>query len=302
MPCRRRGCGWPAPMRRASATSGGWLTTVVARICLDTLRARRLRGETGLDAPRVVEPTESFEHEAMLADSMGLALLVVLDTLAPAERIAFVLHDMFDLSFDAIAPIVDRSPAAARQLASRARRRIQRAPAPDADRQHQRAVVEAFLAAARRGDVAGLVALLDPDAVLRGDRRALPGAPHQLRGADAIARRAAAAGARAARPALVDGEIGVVVAPLGRLLLVLRYTIVDDTIVEIEAIGAPDRLAQLSARTARRAAEPLSSPGRLHVRRCPRPPQRDLLHRTLSRFHRLICAMFSTKSASCCSS
>ncbi len=222
---------------------GGWLTTVVARICLDALRSRRLRGETSLEAPRAVAQDESVEREALLADSVGLALLVVLETLAPAERIAFVLHDMFDLPFEEIAPIVERTPTAARQLASRARRRVQGAPVPDADRRRQRAVVDAFLAAARRGDFDGLVALLDPNAVLRGDRFTMPGQSHTLHGAEAVAKRSLVGGARAARPAFVDGELAVVVAPLGRLKLVLRYTIANDRIVEVEAIGAPDRLA-----------------------------------------------------------
>lgn len=224
---------------------GGWLTTVVARMCLDLLRSRRIRGETPLEAPRVVARDESLEREAALADSVGLALLVVLETLAPAERIAFVLHDMFDLTFEEIAPIVERTPTATRQLASRARRRVQGAPVPDADRQRRRAIVDAFLAAARGGDFDGLLAVLDPDVVLRGDRITMPGKVKTLRGAHALAKRATAAGAQAARPALIDGEIGVVVAPLGRLLMVLRYTIEGDRIVEVEAIGEPDRLATL---------------------------------------------------------
>jgi RNA polymerase sigma factor (sigma-70 family) len=224
---------------------GGWLTTVVARMCLDALRSRRVRGETPLEAPRVVARDDSPEREAALADSVGLALLVVLETLAPAERIAFVLHDLFDLTFEEIAPIVERTPTATRQLASRARRRVQGAPVPDADRQRRRAIVDAFLAAARAGDFDGLLAVLDPDVVLRGDRITMPGKVKTLRGAHVLAKRAAAAGAQAARPALIDGEIGVVVAPLGRLLLVLRYTIEGDRIVEVEAIGEPDRLATL---------------------------------------------------------
>jgi RNA polymerase sigma factor (sigma-70 family) len=230
---------------RSIENLGGWLTTVVARMCLDTLRARRIRAEAPVEAPRTVASDESFERQAAIADSVGLALLVVLETLAPAERIAFVLHDMFDLTFEEIAPIVERTPTAARQLASRARRRVQGAPVPDADRRRKRAIVEAFLAAARLGDLDGLLALLDPDVVLRGDRITMPGKQKSLRGAHVLAGRAAAAGARAARIALVDGEIAVVIAPLGRLLMVLRYTIEGDKIVEVEAIGEPERLATL---------------------------------------------------------
>ena len=173
---RRRGCGSAAPTRARSRTCGGWLTTVVARVCLNMLRSRRSRREEPLDDVHVPEPIVSRadgldpEHEALLADSVGLALLVVLETLDPAERLAFVLHDMFAVPFDEIGPIVDRSPAAARQLASRARRRVQgEAPVPDADLAEQRRVVDAFFAAARDGDFEALVAVLDPDVVLRAD-------------------------------------------------------------------------------------------------------------------------------------
>jgi RNA polymerase sigma-70 factor (ECF subfamily) len=187
------------------------------------------------------------EHEALLADSVGLALLVVLETLAPAERLAFVLHDMFSVPYEEIAPIVGRSPAATRQLASRARRRVQgAATSPDADLTHQREVVDAFLAAARGGDFDALVAVLDPDVVLRADSGAVPaGASKEVGGAAAVAKRAAKGRARAARPALVNGAMGVVVAPRGRLLMVLGFTISGGKIVEIDAIADPARLRQL---------------------------------------------------------
>jgi RNA polymerase sigma-70 factor (ECF subfamily) len=243
-----------------SDTSGvenlsGWLTTVVARLCLDMLRSRKSRREDSLDA-QVMEPAiphESAsdpEQEALLADSVGLALLVVLETLAPAERLAFVLHDLFDLPFDEIAPIVDRTPTAARQLASRARRRVQgAATVSTADLTRQREVVDAFLTASRGGDFDALLAILDPDVVMRVDSAAGPaGVPQVVSGATSVAKRASRAGkggARATQPALVDGTVGVVVAPHGRLVMVLRFTIVNDKIVEIEAIAEPERLSQL---------------------------------------------------------
>jgi hypothetical protein len=189
------------------------------------------------------------EHEAVLADSVGLALLVVLDTLAPAERLAFVLHDMFAVPFDEIAPIVGRSPTAARQLASRARRRVQGAAAvADADLTRQRQVVDAFLAAARGGDLDALLALLDPDIVLRTDRAIAP-APTEVRGAVAVATLAVRSGARAAQPALVNGAVGVVIAPRGRLMMVLDFTIVRGKIVAIDAIADPERLRQFDLAT-----------------------------------------------------
>ncbi len=234
---------------------GGWLTTVVARVCLDMLRSRKSKHEESLEEHTEHAPDKIPDHndnidpeqEALLADSVGLALLVILETLAPAERLAFVLHDMFDLSFDEIAPIVDRSPTAARQLASRARRRIQGAPtSPNTDLTRQREVVDAFLAASRAGDFDGLLALLDPDVVLRSDPAAVPpGALTELRGATAIANRAAKGGARAAQPALVNGAVGVIVAPRGRLLMVLRFTIANGKIIEIEAVADPERLSHL---------------------------------------------------------
>jgi RNA polymerase sigma-70 factor (ECF subfamily) len=231
---------------------GGWLTTIVARVCLDMLRSRKSQREEpwGEHVPEPAVGREAGsdpEHEALLADSVGLALLVVLETLAPAERLAFVLHDMFAVPFEEIAPIVGRSPAAARQLASRARRRVQGSDTvPDADLTRQREVVDAFLAASRAGDFEALLAVLDPDVVLRTDRAVLPaGAPAEVRGAEAVARRAGRGGARAAQPALVNGAVGVVVAPRGRLMMVLRFTIAGGKIAEIEAVADPERLRQL---------------------------------------------------------
>ena len=236
----------------------GWLTTVVARVCLDMLRARKSRHEEPLGA-RVSEPIVSRdsrtdpEQEALMADSVGLALLVVLETLDPAERLAFVLHDTFAVPFDEIAPIVGRSPAAARQLASRARRRVRgvsgRARAstvPGAELARQRDVVDAFLAAVRGGDFDALLTVLDPDVVLRSDRPAVPsGARAVIRGAEAVAMRAAKGGARAAQPVLVNGAVGVVVAPRGRLLMVLDFTIRHGKVIEIDVVADPERLRLL---------------------------------------------------------
>lgn len=230
----------------------GWLTTVVARACLDMLRARKSRREepigTQLAAERVATADAASDpaSEAMLADSVGLALLVVLEMLDPAERLAFVLHDMFAVPFDEIASLVGRSPDATRQLASRARRRVQGAPEPlDPDVARQKMVVDAFLAAARAGDLDALVAVLHPDAVLRYDQTASRGGPAEIRGTRAIADRAAKGGARAARAVLVGGAPAVLVAPLGRLLMVLRFTIENDKVVAIDAVGDRDRLAEL---------------------------------------------------------
>jgi RNA polymerase sigma factor (sigma-70 family) len=227
----------------------GWLTTVVARVCLDMLRGRKSRREEPM-GPHVPEPVAGrdadAEHEAQMADSVGLALLVVLETLTPAERIAFVLHDMFDRPFEEIAPIVGRSEAAARQLASRARRRVRGADkTADTDLGAQQSVVDAFLAASRDGDFEGLLAVLDPDVVVRADDAAarLGGGPRELRGADAVAR-AFMGRAQAARSALVDGAIGAIVAPRGRLLLVNRITIANGKIVEIDAVADPARLGR----------------------------------------------------------
>lgn len=250
-------------LRLAGADAGavanleGWLTTVVARICLDMLRARKSRREApiGRDAETVASDADA-ERDALVADSIGVAMLVVLETLAPAERVAFVLHDMFNLPFDDIAPIVNRSPAAARQLASRARRRVQGAPeSAEADRARQRAVVEAFLAAARNDDFAALLAVLDPDVVLRADAaavaaslaRAGAGAPElapEQRGAEVVAKTFAGR-ARAARVALIDGEVGLVFAPGGKPFAVFDIVVDGDRIVEISLIVDPTSIAAL---------------------------------------------------------
>ncbi len=242
-----------------SDTSGvenltGWLTTVVGRVCLDMLRSRRSRREDSLDT-HMPDPIISREddvdpeNEALMADSVGLALLVVLETLAPAERLAFVLHDMFAVPFDEIAPMVGRSPTAARQLASRARRRVQgAAPVPDTDLTRQREVVDAFFAAARDGDFDGLVAVLDPDVVVRSDGGVLrPDASQVVRGAEAVAAQALrfARLSPFVRPAIVNGVAGVVVAPRGRPFSVMAFTVRDGKIVEIDALADPERLSQL---------------------------------------------------------
>ena len=225
----------------------GWLTTVVARICLDMLRSRRSRREDPIDdgLPDVAEVEHGGpEDEALMADSVGLALLVVLDTLDPAERLAFVLHDMFAVPFEEIAPIVGRSPAAARQLASRARRRVRGAQTkPDLAR--QRAVVDAFLAAARGGDFEGLLELLDPDVVCRADAAAAAmGADAEVRGADAVTKTFAGR-ARAAQPATVGGEPGLVWAQGGVARVAFAFKVVRGKIVEIEMIADPVRIAAL---------------------------------------------------------
>jgi RNA polymerase sigma factor (sigma-70 family) len=207
----------------------GWLTTVVARVCLDMLRSRESRREESLDTQPLTS-THNPEDEILLADSVGLALLVVLDTLEPAERLAFVLHDMFGMPFDDVARIVDRSPAAARQLASRARRRVLGRTISEPDLVRQREVVDAYLTAARGGDFNALLAVLDPN--IRG-------------GAEAIAERAIKAGARAARPALVNGAVGIVIAPRGRLFMVLQLKIARGRIVEMDTITDPARLREL---------------------------------------------------------
>jgi RNA polymerase sigma factor (sigma-70 family) len=229
---------------------GGWLTTVVARVCLDMLRSRGWRREEPLGEQQP-EPTATRangadpEREALLADSVGLALLVVLDTLAPAERVAFVLHDLFAVPFDEVGSIVGRSPTAARQLASRARRRVQGAAVPDADVFRQRVVVDAFLAAARGGDLDGLLALLDPDVVLRADDAAVrAGATREARGAPAVADTFVGR-ARVARPALVNGTVGAVWALDGKPRVVFGFTIMAGRIVEIDILADPERLDQL---------------------------------------------------------
>jgi RNA polymerase sigma-70 factor (ECF subfamily) len=229
---------------------GGWLTTVISRVCLDMLRARKSRREDPF-GPDVPEPAagpeaEGFEREAMLADSVGLAMLVVLQQLTPAERIAFVLHDMFDLPFDEIGPIVDRSPIAARQLASRARRRVQGKAMPDeAELAGNRKVVSAFLAASRNGDFSGLLAVLDPDVVFRADEAAIKlGALAETRGAEAVGR-AFVGRAASAEIALVNDMLGVVVAPDGKLLLVLNVVVRNGRIAEIDTVADPEKLDTL---------------------------------------------------------
>ena len=236
---------------------GGWLTTIDARVCLNMLRSRTTRREEALGVnlpdpvispPGVLQPDE----EAVLADSVGLALLVVLDTLSPAERLAFVLHDMFQLPFEEIAPMVGRSPTAARQLASRARRRVKGAdlPAPDPDLARQRDVVDAFFLAARGGDLDALVALLDPDVVLRADfgvRR--PAASRVVCGAAAVARQAVLGALPGAdlHPALVNGAAGAVVTVGGRPFAVLGFTVAEGRILEIDAIADPERVRRVAA-------------------------------------------------------
>ena len=229
----------------------GWLTTVVSRVCLDVLRARKARRDEPL-GPHVPDPIvgheASPEHELLLADSVGLALLVVLETLEPAERLAFVLHDLFAVPFDEIATIVGRTPAAARQLASRARRRVQGAPVPDADLARQRKVVDAFLAASRDGDFDALLTVLDPDVVLRSD---LGGHPARVvrvvRGAQNVARGAmlGSRDGKVVRPALVNGAAGVVVTAEDRVVVVVGFTIVGGKIVEMNVLADPERLRRL---------------------------------------------------------
>jgi RNA polymerase sigma-70 factor, ECF subfamily len=267
---------------------GGWLTTTVARICLDMLRSRQARREVPLPDP-VVGPAGATDPEqaALHADSIGLALLVVLDTLAPAERVAFVLHDIFAVPFDDIAPVVSRTPAAARQLASRARRRVQaQAPVPDADPARQRTAVDAFLTAARDGDFDALVAVLDPDVVLHADTGT---GVARFRGAQAVGEQAMAFAARAphAHPTLVNGAPGFVVIVRGRPVAVMAFTVRGGRIAELDILADPARLSRLDLAAVRpasavpapagRSASP--DPGRSRARRAagpgsasPRPP------------------------------
>ncbi|MEZ5150100.1 sigma-70 family RNA polymerase sigma factor [Rhodococcus zopfii] len=242
------------------ANLAGWLTTVVSRVCLDVLRARRSRSEVSLDDPDRLEPalprpTAGPEHEAVLADSVGVAMLVVLDTLAPAERLAFVLHDMFGVPFDEIAPIVDRAPAATRQLASRARRRVQGVTLAPADLSRRRQVVDAFLAASREGRFEDLLALLDPEVSLHADDAAVasarlgaaagaPGLERELQGARAVAT-AFSGRARAAQPALVDGMPGAAWAPAGVVRSVFVFVVEDGRIISIDVVVEPDQVAAL---------------------------------------------------------
>jgi RNA polymerase sigma factor (sigma-70 family) len=232
----------------------GWLTVVVARVCLDILRSRKARREEPLRAhmsEAMVSHQDEIgpEHEALLADSVGLALLVVLDTLAPAERLAFVLHDMFAMPFDQIASIVDRSPAAVRKLASRARRRVGGATTVhNADLSRQREVVEAFLAASRNGDFEALLAVLDPEVVVRADGAATgSGTPVEIRGTQAVAEQALTFSGRArfGQLALVNGAVGIVVVPRGHLFAVLIFTIRSSKIAEIDILADPQGLQQL---------------------------------------------------------
>ncbi|MFF8402752.1 sigma-70 family RNA polymerase sigma factor [Streptomyces sp. NPDC015684] len=224
---------------------GGWLTTVVGRVCLDMLRSRRTRGEEPLDTWRPAPSAEPDPaQDAVLADSVGVALLVVLDTLSPAERLAFVLHDLFGVPFEEIGGILGRRPAAARQLASRARRRVRGADAPETDLARQREVVDAFLAAARDGDFDGLLAVLDPDVVARSEAGVTSGAAAVAAGAAGFARLA-----RIARPALVDGATGLVVLVDGRPERVLTFAFAADRITVVDIVTATDRLADLTIET-----------------------------------------------------
>ena len=240
---------------------GGWLTTVVSRVCLDMLRSRRSRREEPI-AAQATEPRTAHgegadpESEALLADSVGVALLVVLDTLTPAERLVFVLHDLFGVPFDEIGSIVGRSPAAAKQLASRARRRVRGPSAPsDASRARQREVVEAFLRAAREGDLERLLAVLDPDAVIRidGAARIAGGSadaadtPRELRGASTWAKQliAMSRGPRIGQLGLINGSVGLILAPGGKLSRVLTFTFTSAKIARLEVIGDPARLREL---------------------------------------------------------
>ena len=233
----------------------GWLTTVISRICLDMLRARQSRREEPIDAwpeePTVTVYEDSDpEHEALIADGVGLALLVVLDTLTPAERLAFVLHDMFGVPFEEIGPIIDRNAAAARQLASRARRRVRGAPEPLApDLPGQRKVVDAFLAASRNGDFGALLEVLDPDVVFRAESGATgPSAPAEVAGSDRVARLVLARGtpfARFGRPAIVNGRPGAVVALPDRVVSLVAFTIADGRVTEMDLLLDPDKLARV---------------------------------------------------------
>jgi RNA polymerase sigma factor (sigma-70 family) len=231
---------------------GAWLTTVIGRVCLNMLRDRKEIPQGRIPDPII---TTTPEDEAELVDSVGLALLIVLDTLAPAERLAFVLHDMFAVPFDEIAPVIDKSPAATRQLASRARRRVQgQAPVPDPDLAVQRKAVDAFFAATREGDFAALLAILDPDVVLRCDGgTARPGLTQLLQGAHTVASQAVTFAALSpyARPALVNGLPGVVVQPDDRPISVMAFTVSGDRIVAIDVLADPERLSAVTANVRR---------------------------------------------------
>ena len=241
----------------------GWLIAVVGRICLDMLRRRNHRREYQTD-DRLPEPIVEFEEtgpeqEVVLADSVGLALLVVLETLSPPERLAFVLHDVFGLPFSEIAPVVERTPEAARQLASRARRRVRAAPTPDPDMARQRAAVDAFLAAARSGDMAGLLEVLDPDVVFRADTGAAVSVlPFPVRGAQAVAERVLQTAPRFAphaTPAIVNGQAGAVFAPDGSPVGVIGFTVVDGRIAAIDLVADPAKLSRVNPLVRRGDAE-----------------------------------------------
>ena len=239
----------------------GWLTTVVSRVCLDMLRSRKSRREDFVDVhdaePSDVEHAQAAdpEEEAVLAESVGVALLVVLDTLAPAERLAFVLHDLFGVPFEEIGLVVGRTTEAARQLAHRARRRVRGAPViSDADRTRQRAVVDAFLRAVRAGDIEGLLAVLEPDAVIRIEAAARIDAPPDEVGKDRVVRGAAAwverfvamsRGMRSVQMALIDGALGSIVAPGGKVARVMVFTVADDKVARVEIVADPARLRDL---------------------------------------------------------
>jgi RNA polymerase sigma factor (sigma-70 family) len=232
----------------------GWLTTIVARVCLDMLRERKSRREVPVDANVEALPaSDNPEAEKLIADSIGIAMVVVLETLTPAERVAFVLHDLFNISFEEIAPVVGRSPMAARQLASRGRRRVQGAPAErEADRARQQEIVTAFLAASQTGNFSALLAILDPDVVLRADKGAVdasaranvPGVAPEVRGRDPVAK-IFRGRARAAQLAQVDGYSGLVFAPGGRPRVVVDFVLENDRIVEISMIAEPEHIAAL---------------------------------------------------------
>ncbi|MFS0836457.1 sigma-70 family RNA polymerase sigma factor [Paenibacillus sp. 1P03SA] len=234
---------------RGIENMGGWLTTVVSRICLDMLRSRKSRREDSLETHLLQSFTSQEnkadpEQEAEMADSVGIALLVVLGNLNPAERIAFVLHDVFAMPFNEIAPIVGKSETAARQLASRARQRIRGVKTTaEVDFAYQREVVKAFLAAARSGDFDNLVAMLDPDAILRDDRQT--GSSRVTRGALALAKQVSGRAQKAAQAALVDGQAGIIVAPRGRLLYVLKFKVNEGKIAEVDLISDPARIGRL---------------------------------------------------------
>jgi RNA polymerase sigma-70 factor (ECF subfamily) len=231
----------------------GWLTTVTARHCLDTLRARKRRGEVALPDDEAIAQDisvpEAVEDEVVLAESVGRALLVVLDRLTPSERVALVLHDMFAVPFEEVGAIVGRSPAAAKKLASRARQKVQGGTPPPARLGHQRRLARAFLSAARGGDVDGLLAVLAPDVIRRAEAAALPvGTPTELRGVDAVVEETVVLGRHAAvaELAMVDGDVGIVVAPRGRLLLALVLTFGESRIRAYDVIATPARLDRLS--------------------------------------------------------